>query len=239
MTGLDKTTGLAAADDGPAINAAMSSANADHPLCLVLDGGACVSGLKMPAGGHWSIVGFGKDTGIFVQAGTNNHAIHNGTSNLGVAQGTAAPPRGANVSSAISSSTETAATRRTATPTAATIAARSPEDGCSTSTWRTSTTCASKASPPTTRPRSSCFWTTAATGSWTVARSTPPRATPTASRQRAIERRTHLQLTLRVRRRSHRLQCVRGLWRPDHAHGGGQLLLVLTTLGRADGGFRP
>lgn len=99
MTGLNKTTGSAAADDAAAINAWLAGASAANPLCLILDGSACVSGIFGPAGGHWSIVGFGNDTGFFMKSASNNDVIHNGASGAANPSdpGGAAPARGANV----------------------------------------------------------------------------------------------------------------------------------------------
>ncbi len=99
-TGRNKHTGGAATDDGPQINTAMASASATHPITLIVDGGALVSGLFLPAAGYWSIAGLGCGTGFFVKSGTNNDGIHNGTPNAAVPSdpGPPAPPRGANVS---------------------------------------------------------------------------------------------------------------------------------------------
>lgn len=98
--GRNKHTGGAATDDGPRINAAMASASADHPITLIIDGSALISGLFLPAGGHWSIAGLGCGTGFFVKDGTNNDGIHNGAPDATVptVPGTPAPPRGMNVS---------------------------------------------------------------------------------------------------------------------------------------------
>lgn len=99
MTGLNKTTGQPAADDAPAINAWLAGASASNPLCLLLDGSACVSGVLGPAGGHWSIKGFGHDTGFYVKSGSNAHAISNIPSSTPCDfQNTVAPARGACVS---------------------------------------------------------------------------------------------------------------------------------------------
>ena len=99
-TGRNKVTGGPATDDGPRINAAMAAATADHPITLIIDGSALVSGLFMPAGGHWSIAGLGCGTGFFIASGTNNDSIHNGPPNAAVPfdPGPPAPPRGSNVS---------------------------------------------------------------------------------------------------------------------------------------------
>jgi hypothetical protein len=98
--GRNKRTGSAATDDGPRINAAMAGATADHPITLIIDGSALISGLFLPAGGHWSIAGLGCGTGFFVKTGTNNDGIHNGPSNAAVPSdlGPPAPARGKNVS---------------------------------------------------------------------------------------------------------------------------------------------
>jgi hypothetical protein len=99
-TGRNKHTGSAATDDGPRINAAMAGASANHPITLIIDGGALVSGLFLPAGGHWSIAGLGCGTGFFAKTGTNNDCIHNGPPNAAIPfdPGPPAPPRGMNVS---------------------------------------------------------------------------------------------------------------------------------------------
>lgn len=98
--GRSKNTGGAATDDGPRINAAMASASATNPITLIIDGSALISGLFLPAGGHWSIAGLGCGTGFFVKAGTNNDGIHNGPANAAIPfdPGPPVPPRGTNVS---------------------------------------------------------------------------------------------------------------------------------------------
>lgn len=99
-TGRNKHTGGHATDDAPRINAAMAAATADHPITLIIDGSALISGLFMPAGGNWSIAGLGCGTGFFVKSGTNNDGIHNGPPDAAIPfdPGPPAPPRGANVS---------------------------------------------------------------------------------------------------------------------------------------------
>ncbi len=99
-TGRNKYSGGAATDDAPRINAAMSLASDENPITLIIDGSALISGLFLPAGGHWSIAGLGCGTGFFVKTGTNNDGIHNGPSNAGVVAnpGPPAPVRGKNVS---------------------------------------------------------------------------------------------------------------------------------------------
>ena len=98
--GRHKHTGGPATDDGPRINAAMAGASADNPMTLIIDGSALISGLFLPAGGHWSIAGLGCGTGFFVKTGANNDAIHNGAPNATVPwqPGPPAPARGMNVS---------------------------------------------------------------------------------------------------------------------------------------------
>lgn len=97
-TGINKYTGGSATDDGPLINAVLSSASADNPITLVIDGSACVSGIFGPAGGHWGIVGYGWDTGFYMKSASNNHVITNGTSTLVATDpGGAAPARGAHM----------------------------------------------------------------------------------------------------------------------------------------------
>lgn len=93
-------TGGDATDDGPRINAALSGATADHPITLIIDGSALISGLFLPAGGHWAIAGLGCGTGFFVRSGTNNDGIHNGPPDAAIPfdPGPPAPARGANVS---------------------------------------------------------------------------------------------------------------------------------------------
>jgi len=99
-TGRNKYHGGHATDDGPLINAAMADASADHPITFIIDGSALISGLFMPASGHWSIAGLGCGTGFFVQSGTNNDGIHNGPPDAVSTNdpGPPAPPRGMNVS---------------------------------------------------------------------------------------------------------------------------------------------
>jgi hypothetical protein len=89
-----------ATDDAPRINAAMEAATADHPITLIIDGSALISGLFLPAGGHWSIAGLGCGTGFFVMTGANNDGIHNGPSDAATPfnPGPPAPPRGSSVS---------------------------------------------------------------------------------------------------------------------------------------------
>jgi hypothetical protein len=98
--GRNKYTGGTASDDGPRINAAMAGASANNPITLIIDGSALISGLFLPADGHWSIAGLGCGTGFFVKKGANNDAIHNGPPNAAVPfdPGPPAPPRGKNVS---------------------------------------------------------------------------------------------------------------------------------------------
>jgi len=99
-TGRKKHTGGAATDDGPKINAAMATATADHPVTLIIDGSALISGLFLPAAGYWNIAGLGCGTGFFVKSGTNNDGIHNGSPESATPSdpGPPAPPRGKNVS---------------------------------------------------------------------------------------------------------------------------------------------
>ena len=98
--GRNKYTGGAATDDGPRINAAMAGASAGNPITLIIDGSALISGLFLPAGGHWNIAGLGCGTGFFVKTGTNNDGIHNGAPAAAVPSdpGPPAPSRGVNVS---------------------------------------------------------------------------------------------------------------------------------------------
>jgi hypothetical protein len=77
-SGHNKRKGGPATDDGPRINAVMAGATAENPITLIIDGSALISGLFLPAGGHWSIAGLGCGTGFFVKSGTNNDGIHNG-----------------------------------------------------------------------------------------------------------------------------------------------------------------
>lgn len=99
-TGRNKHTGGVATDDGPRINSALAGASANNPITLIIDGSALISGLFLPAGGHWSIAGLGCGTGFFVKAGTNNDAIHNGPPDAAIPfnPGPPAPTRGMNVS---------------------------------------------------------------------------------------------------------------------------------------------
>ena len=98
--GSNKLTGGAATDDAPRINSALAGATAEHPITLIMDGSALISGLFLPAGGHWSIAGLGCGTGFFVKRGTNNDGIHNGGPRAAIPfdPGPPAPPRGSNVS---------------------------------------------------------------------------------------------------------------------------------------------
>lgn len=98
--GRNKHTGEKATDDGPRINAAMAGASASNPMTLIIDGSALISGLFLPAGGYWSIVGLGCGTGFFIKSGTNNDGIHNGDPTAGIPgdPGPPAPPRGSSVS---------------------------------------------------------------------------------------------------------------------------------------------
>ncbi len=98
--GFNKYTLGAATDDAPRINAAMAGASASHPITLIIDGSALISGLFLPAGGHWSIAGLGCGTGFYVKSGTDNDGIHNGPPNASSPSdpGPPAPPRGSNVS---------------------------------------------------------------------------------------------------------------------------------------------
>ena len=99
-SGHNKYSGGSATDDAPRINAAMADATADHPITLIIDGSALISGLFLPAAGSWSIAGLGCGTGFFVKTGSNNDGIHNGPPNAAVPfePGPPAPARGANVS---------------------------------------------------------------------------------------------------------------------------------------------
>jgi hypothetical protein len=99
-TGRNKHDGGAATDDGPRINAAMAAATASNPITLIIDGGALISGLYLPADGYWSIAGLGCGTGFFVKSGTNNDGIHNGPPDAAIPfdPGPPAPSRGRNVS---------------------------------------------------------------------------------------------------------------------------------------------
>jgi len=98
--GRNKHHGGPATDDGPRINAAMAGASESNPMTLIIDGGALISGLFLPAGGHWSVAGLGCGTGFFVKTGTNNDGIHNGSSKqiIPFEPGPPAPPRGTSVS---------------------------------------------------------------------------------------------------------------------------------------------
>ncbi len=104
-TGRNKLKGGPATDDAPVINAAMAGASASNPITLIIDGGALISGLFLPAGGYWSITGQGCATGFFIKSGANNDGIHNGgpTANLPsdpgvVTPGIPIPARGSDVS---------------------------------------------------------------------------------------------------------------------------------------------
>jgi hypothetical protein len=98
--GRNKYTGGAATDDAPRINAALAAATETNPITLIIDGSALISGLFLPAGGFWNIAGLGCGTGFFVETGTNNDGIHNGSYNAGIPPdpGPPAPVRGRDVS---------------------------------------------------------------------------------------------------------------------------------------------
>jgi hypothetical protein len=96
--GRNKYKGGPATDDGPRINAALAGATADKPITLIIDGSALISGLFLPAGGHWGIAGLGCGTGFFVKKGTNNDGIHNGPPSANPSYAPSPAPRGANVS---------------------------------------------------------------------------------------------------------------------------------------------
>ena len=99
QNGSNKHTGGKATDDGPRINAAMADASASHPITLIIDGSALISGLFLPAGGYWGIAGLGCGTGFFIKSGTNNDGIHNGGPTAAVPSdpGPPAPTRGSSV----------------------------------------------------------------------------------------------------------------------------------------------
>jgi Glycosyl hydrolases family 28 len=99
-TGRNSKTGGEATDDGPRINAAMAGASASNPITLIIDGGALISGLFLPAGGYWGIAGLGCGTGFYIKSGTNNDGIHNGPANAVPVDdpGPPAPARGSSVS---------------------------------------------------------------------------------------------------------------------------------------------
>ena len=99
-SGHNKYHGGDATDDAPRINQAMAGATPSHPITLIIDGSALISGLFLPAGGYWSIAGLGCGTGFFIKKGTNNDGIHNGDLNAAAPSdpGPPAPPRGMNVS---------------------------------------------------------------------------------------------------------------------------------------------
>lgn len=99
-TGRNIKTGGAATDDAPRINAAMAGASAINPITLIIDGGALISGLFLPAGGNWAIAGLGGSTGFYTMSGSNCDAIQNGSRSAPVAfnPGPPAPARGMNVS---------------------------------------------------------------------------------------------------------------------------------------------
>lgn len=98
-SGRNRYTGGEATDDAPRINTALAGASASHPITLIIDGPASISGLFLPSGGYWGIIGQGCGTGFFIRTATNNDGIHNGgpTANRPNDPGPPAPARGANV----------------------------------------------------------------------------------------------------------------------------------------------
>jgi hypothetical protein len=98
--GFNKYTQGRATDDAPRINAAMAGATAEHPITLIIDGSALISGLYLPAGGNWAIAGLGCGTGFYIKKGSNSDGIHNGGPSAADPSnpGPPVPPRGRNVS---------------------------------------------------------------------------------------------------------------------------------------------
>ena len=96
-TGRDEHHGGPASDDGPLITRRWPP-RLRHPITLIIDGSALVSGLFLPSGGYWNIAGLGCGTGFFVKTGTNNDGIHNGPTVVPNNPRPPAPPRGMNVS---------------------------------------------------------------------------------------------------------------------------------------------
>lgn len=68
--------GAPATDDTALLNAFLATASATSPITLVLDGAALVTGLVLN-GGHTTIEGIGPDSGLYLQSGSNSHAIRN------------------------------------------------------------------------------------------------------------------------------------------------------------------
>lgn len=99
-SGRNKYTGGTATDDAARINAAMAAATSEHPITLIIDGSALISGLFLPAAGNWSIAGLGCGTGFFIKSGSNNDGLRNGPANAASTfdPGPPAPARGTDVS---------------------------------------------------------------------------------------------------------------------------------------------
>ncbi len=74
-TGLT-SDGRPATDNTALLNAFLATASATTPVYLVLDGPTLITGLLLN-GGHTTIEGTGPDTGFFLKAGSNAHAIRN------------------------------------------------------------------------------------------------------------------------------------------------------------------
>jgi len=92
-----KIGGGTATDDTTIINNALATAVATAPVRLVIDGGALVTGLLIPSGGHVTLESNGLDTGICMKAGSSQHAIRCDTDLVAGTPGGSIPSRGANV----------------------------------------------------------------------------------------------------------------------------------------------
>ncbi len=94
---LDTGAALAGAgaptDDTALLNAFLATASATHPVILMIDGAALITGLRLSAAGYTTIQGTGDTTGFFLAHGSNNDGIHNRPPGYVNDPGPPAPPR--------------------------------------------------------------------------------------------------------------------------------------------------
>jgi hypothetical protein len=76
-TGLQIGTGGTPTNNDLILNAFLALGVESSPVCLVMDGCTITAGIRLPPGGHASIVGCGLDTGFFMAAGSNSDVIRN------------------------------------------------------------------------------------------------------------------------------------------------------------------